>query len=353
MSKPREGRVSVVVPARDEEETIACTVRSVASQEGVREILVVDDQSQDRTAETLEALKTEIPCLRTIQIEALPDGWSGKSHALATGARAASGEWLLFTDADTQHLPGSLAELLARAEQEGADLLSVSPGQRTLAWWEKAVIPLVYVHLARLYRFEEVSDPQTPAAAANGQYMLMRREAYERAGGHEAVRAEILEDVELARRTKATGGRLLFLPGAAWVETRMYRSFRQMWTGWSKNLYLLYGRRLARMLRTLAEVWLLDGAPLLIFLVFCILFALGRGSAATTLAAVVFIVLAVLRQWNYARALSALGFNSRLANYQVPGAALFGLLLLDSWRVHRCSRSVQWKGRRYSAKESG
>ena len=344
-----EGRVSVIIPARNEEAAIATAVRSVAAQQGIAEILVVDDQSQDGTGAILEELKAEILLLRAIRIEALPEGWVGKPHALATGARLARGDWLLFTDADTEHLPGSLAALLARAESERADLLSVSPGQKTVTWWEKSVIPLIYSRLARLYRFDEVSDPQSSAAAANGQYLLIRREVYERAGGHEAVRNEILEDVELARRVKGAEGRLIFLPGAEWVVTRMYRSFAEMWRGWTKNLYLLYGRRLGRMLGTVAELWILDLAPPLVFLALCGVFAMGGGSAESVLAAMAFLLIAVIRQWRYAQDLARLGFEPRLASFQIPGAALLGLLMLNSARVHRSGGRIEWKGRVYTS----
>lgn len=348
MSPNLRGRVSVIIPARNEEANIARAVRSLAAQQGIREILVVDDQSQDRTADILERLKGEVPGLRTIRIQSLPQGWIGKTYALATAARLTTGEWLLFTDADTEHLPGSLAALLERAENEHADLLSVSPGQQTPTWWERSVIPLVCAHLARLYRFEEVSDAGSPLAAANGQYVLIRRPAYERAGGHEALRGEILEDVELARRVKAGGSRLVFLAGAAWVRTRMYRTFPEMWRGWTKNLYLLYGRNFGRMLRTFAEILLLDLAPPFGFLTLCLLVAGGRGSAATGLGMVGCFLVAVSRQWSYSQALSRLGFDPHLANYQILGVGLFGLLLLNSARAYRLKGSVQWKGRDYS-----
>lgn len=352
MKETYGGGVTAIIPARNEEANIACVVRSVAAQEGILEILVVDDQSQDRTPEILEGLKAEIPRLRTIHIDSLPEGWTGKSHAVSTAARMAAGEWLLFTDADTEHLPGSLAALLGRAEAGGVDLLSVSPGQRTPTWWEKAVIPLVYVHLARLYRFEDVSDPRSSAAAANGQYILIRRDVYERAGGHEAVRGEILEDVELARRVKASGGRLLFLPGAAWVQTRMYQSFVEMWRGWTKNLYLLYGMSLTRMLKTVIEVWLTDVFPIAALLVLSALVALGRGGVATIMATVGCFVVVVLWQWRYSQELSRIGFEPRLASFQVLGAGLFGLLLLSSARAYCLGGKVEWKGREYRTRGS-
>jgi glycosyltransferase involved in cell wall biosynthesis len=349
MTEELRGRVSVIIPARNEEANIARAVRSVAAQQGVQEIIVANDSSTDRTGEILDELRGEIPALRVIQTEALPEGWTGKSHAVATGARQASGEWLLFTDADTDHRAGSLAAVVERAERSGADLLSLSPGQRVVTWWEKSVIPLVYVHLARLYRFEEVSDPGSPAAAANGQYLLIRREAYGRVGGHEAVRAEILEDVELARRLKASGGQLVFLPGAEWAETRMYQTFGQMWQGWTKNLYLLYSRNLARLLATLAEVALLDFALPLIFVALCVMMVFWHSGAALALAAVMILIAALWRQWTYRASLGRLGFDPRLANFLVPGAGLFGLLLMNSALAHRWRRSVRWKGREYRA----
>ena len=349
----QNARVSVIIPARNEEVNIARVVRSLAGQQGLLEILVVNDHSVDRTGEILAALEGEIPVLRTLQVVSLPEGWLGKTHAAAQGARAATGDWLLFTDADTEHMAGSLAELLKRAEDESAALLSLSPGQETPTWWEKAVIPLVYVALASLFRFEEVSDPQSPAAAANGQYLLVRGEIYERSGGHEAVKLAILEDVELARRIKALGGKLLFLPGARWVRTRMYRTFREMWQGWTKNLYLLYCGDLSRMLAAVASIWLLDLLPALAFVAACVWVSFARVGGWATLLAVGLFLLSLMRQWKYALALQRLGFDPALASYQPIGAALLGALLLNSLRAHRLARTIQWKGRRYATKGKG
>lgn len=342
--------VSVIIPARNEAANIERVLRSVAAQSGWCEILVVDDQSEDATPEIVRRLSAEIPGLELLRVEQLPAGWLGKCHALALGARRARGEWLLFTDADTEHRPGSLESMLARATAANVDLLSLSPGQRMEAWWEKAVIPLVFIELAKVYRFEEVSDPNSPAAAANGQYLLVRRSAYERAGGHEAVRGEILEDVALARRVKHAGGRLLFLPGAEWVETRMYRRFGDLWHGWTKNLFLLFERADATGLETLARWWLIEALPAAAFVAASGLFALGWGGAAGALAVCGLFVLVLLRHWSYGQRLSKLGFDPRLANYLGPGTLLAGLLLLNSIRVHRLSGRVKWKGREFPAR---
>lgn len=351
MSGNSPTRVSVIIPARNEEANIERAVRSVASQTGVSlEVIVVDDQSDDRTREILEGLKTEIPSLRVLRTDSLPEGWLGKPYALARGAKMASGAWLLFTDADTEHRPGSLSELVERAHHEHVDLLSLSPGQLTPTWWEKAVIPLVYVWLARHYSFDEVNDPHSKAAAANGQYLVIRRQAYDRVGGHEAVRGEILEDVALAERVKSLGGRILFMPGAKWVETRMYQTFSEMWQGWTKNLYLLAGRDLAGVLAEVAGIWFLELLPLVAIPVLGLAAIVGWTDWKLSLSLIVLCLVSLgWRGTRYLRALVKLGFSPALSGYRVPGAFLVSLLMLGSAWIYRRGGRIQWKSRTYRA----
>lgn len=344
-------RVSALIPARNEAGNIARSVRSVAAQPEVAEIIVVDDHSEDETPAILEGLKDEIPRLRTLKVGEPPEGWLGKTHALAAGAREATGDWLLFTDADTVHEPGSLARVLEQARVDGAGLVSLSPGQETPTWWEKAIIPFVYVELERRYPFEDVSGPDSESAAANGQYLLIRRAVYESSGGHEAIQDEILEDVALARRVKKLGRRILFLPGARWVTTRMYRTFGEMWDGWRKNLYLLWGSSLPETLLAFTRVWLLEVASPLGFL-FGLAVAATEPSALAAGLALACLAVVAIRRLAYGRALKRLGFAPQLVNYEFPGAALFGLLLVNSLAAHRWGGSVRWKGRVYSTRRS-
>ena len=351
MSLATRERVSALIPARNEAENIAQAVRSVAAQPEIIEIIVADDDSDDCTPAILEELRTEIPHLRVMKVGDPPKGWLGKSHALAVASREAGGNWLLFTDADTVHQPNSLGEMLDRARRDHVDLLSLSPGQKTPTWWEKAVIPFVFVELARRFRFDQVSNPKCKSAAANGQYLLIRRAVYESVGGHEAVQGELLEDVALARRVKDSGGKILFLAGAEWVETRMYRHFSAMWRGWQKNLYLLWGKSPFPPLLTITRVWFLDLAPPLCFLLGLVLLAAGSGieTAIITLGC---LATALARQLAYRRAVMRLGYGPEVANYLLPGAAIFCGLMLASLAAHRWLGSVTWKGRAYSTNGS-
>ncbi len=229
--------VSVIVPARNEEVSLGACLESLVAQTGVsREIIVVDDGSTDRTRE----IARSFPEIRVISAPPLPAGWTGKNNAMAAGAREARGEWLLFTDADTVHLPGSLARSLAEAGNNGAALLSYSPEQEVHGFWEKAVMPLIFAELSATYPLAKVRDPQSSIAAANGQYLLISRNVYDAVGGHASVANDLLEDVAIARLVKSSGRNLFFRYGGDAVRTRMYRSFAQLREGWTKNLALLF-----------------------------------------------------------------------------------------------------------------
>ena len=174
--------VSAIIPARNEEASIARAVESVAAQPEIDEVIVVDDGSTDGTARILEELRSRLPKLKVLQAGELPAGWVGKNHAVAVGAAAAKGDWLLFTDADTYHLPGAMQRALADAAEHKAVLVSYSPEQEMEAWWERALIPFVYCRLGRRFSFERVNDPSLADAAANGQFILVLREVYETIG---------------------------------------------------------------------------------------------------------------------------------------------------------------------------
>ncbi len=328
---PHEKMISAIIPARNEEANIVRVVESLAAQPEIREIIVVDDQSTDQTPQLLQALAKRFPQLKVDHTEMLPPGWTGKNHAIWTGLEHATGEWLLFTDADTEHLPGSAKRALADAKKHNALLVSYSPEQQTDAWWEKAALPFIFCRLGRFFSYARVNDPAKPDAAANGQYVLIDRRVYNAIGGHMAVASDVLEDVEIAKRAKIAGYRLQFAPGKGIVRTRMYRTFGAMWEGWTKNLYRLTGQNATREM-FLALPW----APAVLLALYPL------GGLFPLLGA----ALLALRHGAYAFELTRNGFPISRVFYYVPATLLYALLLMGSAMRHRRG-VVAWKGRKY------
>src|SRR5260370_4467858 len=217
---PSPATVSAIIPARNEEAVIAVCIASLANQPEIAEILVVNDQSTDGTAAVVRGLMEKIPNLRLLDSGVLPDGWVGKNYALWVGVQQAKSAWLLFTDADAEHEQNSAARALEFAQQHDAVLVSFSPEQITQHWYEKALIPYVYLRLARRFTYEKVNDPNFPAAAANGQFLMMRRDVYDCIGGHASVAGEVLENFALATPTKDPGQPYWFSPRKGLVRGR-------------------------------------------------------------------------------------------------------------------------------------
>ena len=336
--------VSVIVPARNEEVCLgACLASLVAQKESspsvAFEIIVVDDHSTDCTHE----IAMSFPGVRVIEAGPLPPGWSGKNNALSTGVQEATGDWFLFTDADTVHLPGSLARSLAEAKQHDALMLSYSPEQVVETFWEKAVMPVVFAALAANFRPSEVSDPSSPTAAANGQYILIRRDVYEAIGGHAAVAGELLEDLALARKLKRAGQRIFFRYGGDVVRTRMYRGFAQLRDGWTRSLKILFPgpRWLAAQM---FAAWLLAWGALLFGVML-----VANGSTILRWLAVFVLAMPLARLYAYIRRAHFSVYSEWLA--LVFGVPMFAYFLCRSASAHR-SNQVGWKGRQYAGYEA-
>ncbi len=329
--------VSAIIPARNEEASIARAVESVAVQPEVEEIIVVDDGSTDATPKILSDLTARVAKLKVIAAGSLPSGWVGKNHAAWVGAAASKGDWLLFTDADTFHLSGAMRRALADALEHDAALLSYSPEQEMETWWERALILQIYWMLSRKYTFEKVNDPKLLDAAANGQFILVQRDVYESVGGHRAIANELLEDVALARLVKRNGSRLYFASGLGIVRTRMYRSFGAMWEGWTKNLYALTGGSLFSLIGELVD-WFV-----LLALVVGIVPRLDWIIAGGCMAWLAF------RVASFGTYLSRNRYPFSNIKYLVPGVCLYSAALIASW-WKSVNGTVEWKGRRYAAR---
>jgi chlorobactene glucosyltransferase len=240
----RMASVQVIIPARDEAAVIGGCLAAVAAQAYPADrlsIVVVDDDSRDDTAGRVREAIAADPRIALRAAGTLPPGWLGKPHACWRGAEGASADWLCFIDADVRTAPLLLASAVRAAEAQGIDLLSLQPFQELGSLAERLVVPAGLLMVACAKDLRAIDDPASPEANANGQFMLLRREAYEAIGGHASVRAEICEDRALARLAKRAGLRVRVLAAEHLARTRMYRDFSSLWEGFSKNAVDIMG----------------------------------------------------------------------------------------------------------------
>jgi len=227
--------VSVIIAARNEEQDLPATLDDLLVQDypGL-EIIVVEDGSTDRTGAVIDA---RAPAVRRVDPPPLPDGWVGKSWACWNGARAATGEWFLFMDADVRTHPTAVRTTMEWALREHADLTTIAPQVEMRTFWERLVLPFYIQVVLTYFRTPHVNRPGSKTAMANGQYWLSPRTTYEAMGGHEAIRSIVLEDVAIARRYRAAGRAIRVAWAPRLAETRMYRNRKEMFEGLLKNIH--------------------------------------------------------------------------------------------------------------------
>ena len=344
------GRVSILVPARDEERSIGECVSSLLAQDYPDfELLVLDDSSTDRTAEITRALIAGDPRHRLIPGTPLPEGWTGKNWACHQLSEAASGEWILFTDADTVHSPGALSAAVAMAGGTGADLFSAWPRLITLTLGERLIIPVLHIIALGWFPLAGVRLVQAwprlgacvPAGilracgGANGQFILFKRSAYERIGGHAAVRDHIVEDVALGRAVAGQigeGMRLVNCDGSRLIDCRMYRSFRETCDGFTKNARAAFGGNLF--------AWVSVGAMQFgaFFLPFLLVFLRSQWRLALVEIGLIYLI----------RVIMALRMRTSWVGCVLHPAGQFlaMAIAIRSW-INTTTSGVQWKGRTY------
>jgi len=344
--------VSVIVPARNEADNISrITSTLLSSDYGPFEIILVDDRSTDGTTEIAHRLANDHgDRIRTIEGEPLPDGWMGKCWACWQGYRAAKGDVLVFTDADTRHHPALLGHAVGAIRRQRADLVTAFPRQLMMSFWERIVQPQVFTAIMMRYRDgDRINRSRNPRdVIANGQFIAFPRESYEAIGGHEGVAAEVVEDLRLAQRTIASGRRLYIAWADELIATRMYRSLRGIIEGWSKNL--------ARASRHTVDPWI---RPVLPWLIAMALVAVWVAPPAALIASL-FLPGAPAVGWSATATLASLAFWIIMhALLHVPlryaagyplGALITAALFVRSTLL---GESVTWKGRRYGDGSAG
>jgi glycosyltransferase involved in cell wall biosynthesis len=343
-----EFELSIIIPARNEEQSLPNCLASllIQSEPGFAlgkqwEIIIVNDDSTDKTREI--GAKAAADHEGVILLDAPPldlssrGGFTGKSNACWTGAQAARGSHLLFTDADTVHETNDISRALLEVDRHKAVLLSYSPRQIVTGFWQHALMPLVFSEAASVYPYNQVNDPVSSLAAANGQFILVERDAYFSVGGHRAIGKDILEDVALARNIKRSSHVIRFRYAPEALSTRMYATTSEMIEGWTKNLALLFPKPVALALWRILDLLLFFGLPAL---------ALGLYWLQPWQRSVIFL-LWVRTLWRFYSRVARSNFPWFDVAISILGIPLLVYLLIRSVVHHRITKNVAWKGRTY------
>lgn len=337
--------VSVCVPARNEERDIEACLTSLLNQNYPQfEVIVVDDNSTDSTPGIIKSLQKRYANLVAIQGAALPADWYGKPFALHQAAQKARGELLLFTDADPVFQRYALTTAVHLMQKHRLDMVSLLPGAEFGSFWERAVQPVIFAFIAALTRFGKVNDPKSPAAMGVGAFIMLRREVYDRVGGHETLKQVILEDIGMARLVKQSGANIMIADAKKIYTIRMYHSFREIWIGWRKNVFLAMKKSIFKtfyyiicVLGFVVTPWLMVGVHLWM-----------GSSLGWQVMALAGLGLVLITKWTLCHELN---LEKRYAFLFPLGALVMAAIMINSMIQVLYRGQAEWRGRTYSQPE--
>ncbi|HAX48091.1 MAG TPA: glycosyltransferase [Ignavibacteria bacterium] len=339
--------VSVLIPARNEEHNIAQIVNSLLVQDYPSyEVIVLNDNSDDRTGEILLEIQGSHPELKILNGKPLETGWTGKCFACKQLYDASTGDYILFTDADTLHNPNSLRDSVTIALSRNADMVTLFPKMRMVGFAEKLIMPMLWFTVMLLLPFYFVDKKGfLKFSIGIGPFMLFKRSAYKAIGGHDSVKNAIVEDVWLARKIKEHGMQLIVEDGQHMLSVRMYRNFKEIWNGFSKNIFAGFEFSSIALFSVNLLYILLFFIPFLLFFIqLSLQFSLNL---TLILTGIQVLILYFTRAIISAR--FKLGFISTLLH--PIGALSVPLIALNSWRWIKAGSGAKWKGRVYNPAE--
>lgn len=331
--------ISVLVPARNEERNIENCVCSLLKQNYPNlEIIVLDDNSTDRTFEIAKELSRHSDKLKVVKGKKLPPGWNGKNWACHQLSQRAKGEWFLFTDADTTHRPHSVSTALAAARKNSSVFVTTIPGLTTKTWSEKLYLPVIHFAFLVLLPFKLINYSKDARISCGiGPFMLIERVFYFACKGYDVLRREIVDDMALAKLVKGNGGKITVLDGTKFVSVRFYRNFKELWKGFSKNHYEAIGGAP----QYLAGVFFI--AYFLFIYPYLTLWGALESHQSITLPLLQIITISLIK------IVMAVRFKTSIIYGQLHPFTiiLVFLIFLNSFRLSLFKKKVEWKERMY------
>jgi len=347
--------VAVIIPARNEEHNIGECLESLLAQDYARgrdesalRIIVVDDRSDDRTAEIVETFVRRDPRVQLIRNTECPEGWTGKNYALQLGAQAAGEpDFLLFVDADTRHHLANISQAVTYAVRNNVDMLSLLIPIVNVSFWEKVVQPMTGSMLCIRYPLWKVNDPASPIAFGNGQYILIRRQTYQSVDGHHAVREQLLEDIALARRVKHSGGKLCVAYTSDISRIRMYRSLGEICRGWARIFLAGMNRSLRMMLVGVAMLLFFSLLPYFVLIGTALTLALAGPTGPLWALLALAGATVIVEMLVMARFFRTFQTDPRYVVFHLLGCLVALGILLSAIGIRFSRKGLVWKGTHY------
>ena len=337
-------RISVCVPARNEERGVEACLQSLLNQDYPNfEVIAIDDHSTDSTTQIMEALAQEYSHLKVLEGINLPEDWLGKPFALHQAFKIAQGEYILFTDADLVFKSNALNTAVHAMRARELDLLTLMPQAEFGSFWERAVQPVIFGFIASLTRFKNVNNPDHKSAMGFGAFLMFRRTAYEKIGGHEAGKADVLDDVLIAKRAKQAGLKLLVADGKQLFSIRMYFGLKEIWFGWQKNMFLAMNKSVVKAAYNIFVVLGFLCTPYII-LAINIFKQIGWFWIGLAMASVVLVSAAAYKTCD------ELGLHRNTAVLFPLGALVMAAIMANSMFQTLVRKKTEWRGRIYSVK---
>lgn len=335
--------VSVLVPARNEEHNIPNVLVSLLEQDYPNyEVIVLNDSSEDHTGEIISGLKTKYPQLISMNGKPLEPGWTGKCFACRQLYEKSKGDYIIFTDADTVHKKNSILNSVITAQNTNADMLTLFPEMTMKSFAEKLMMPMLFFTIMLLLPLYFVDKKGfVKFSVGIGPFMMFRRSAYETIGTHETVRSAIVEDVWLGREIKRHGFKLVAADGFGILSVRMYRNFRDIWNGFSKNIFAGFQYSSLSLFSVMVMYLLLFFVPFILFAYLLSLpFASGNVLILTGLQVIILYIARFLLSARF-----RLGYLSSLLH--PLGALSVPVISFNSWIWIKFRSGTKWKGRVY------
>lgn len=329
--------ISVLVPARNEERNIRRCLSSLLKQDYPNlEIIVLDDNSCDKTPEIVREFCEKYSNLKLIKGKELPKNWTGKNWACYQLAQEAKGEWFVFTDADTRHSPNSISSAYAIAIKNNSPFLSYLPGLINKRLSEALLLPIIHFAFLVLYPLRLIANSKDPRfSVAIGPFILIKKDFYHKIGGHESIKKEVVDDLAIAKRAKTFGGKTILADGSDVMHVRFYQGFREIWKGFSKNAFGAFGDYPQIAIPFLILIYILFVYPYFSF------FRAVRVGEFISIPAIQILIISLIRVILSIRCKT----NMLLGLFHPIAILIWILIVLNSLRIWLIKKGIEWKER--------